>query len=407
MSYNKDTKMYEGYIYKIYNDVNNKIYIGQTIRTVKERWAQHKSVARTHVDSLVLHSAMNKYGIDNFHIELIEEHSFNTMEELCKVLNDKEIYYINQYQTKTPTGYNITEGGDGARGAFCREIVCYNPYTKETCFYKSIDEAALDNNVPSTNIIACCKGEKYSIGSKIYKYKEYGISQDDIEKYFDLHPIISQFNLSGDKLNTFIVSIDAANFLKDNDNLTQAASTIAKHITDCCNGNRQTAYGYVWRKMEDNFNKYPLRLDYPRNSEKNTEKPIDVYTINGDFIGTFDNVKIAFKTLDLMGKQTNQALRCCSGKAAIAFGYVWRYRAEPFNKYSCAIINGTLRVNKYTQDGVFVDTYGNYLYAARSVNTTNKKAISDCCNNENHLYRGFLWFHINDKKQPDKTKIIY
>ena len=36
----------------------------------------------------------------------------------------------------------------------------------------------------------------------------------------------------------------------------------------CCRGYRQTAYGFVWRKMNDDFNKYPLRIDYPRNEEK-------------------------------------------------------------------------------------------------------------------------------------------
>lgn len=30
-----------GYIYKITNDINDKIYIGKTINTLKERWTQH------------------------------------------------------------------------------------------------------------------------------------------------------------------------------------------------------------------------------------------------------------------------------------------------------------------------------------------------------------------------------
>ena len=41
MSFNKETGLYEGYIYKIVNDVNDKIYIGQTRRTVEERWNYH------------------------------------------------------------------------------------------------------------------------------------------------------------------------------------------------------------------------------------------------------------------------------------------------------------------------------------------------------------------------------
>ena len=35
-----------GYIYKITNKVNGKVYIGQTITTVQRRWNQHKRNAR-------------------------------------------------------------------------------------------------------------------------------------------------------------------------------------------------------------------------------------------------------------------------------------------------------------------------------------------------------------------------
>lgn len=35
MAYNKETGMYEGYIYKIINNINNKAYIGQTITTIR------------------------------------------------------------------------------------------------------------------------------------------------------------------------------------------------------------------------------------------------------------------------------------------------------------------------------------------------------------------------------------
>ena len=42
MSFNKDTGMYEGYIYLITNKVNGKGYIGQTNRTVPFRFQQHQ-----------------------------------------------------------------------------------------------------------------------------------------------------------------------------------------------------------------------------------------------------------------------------------------------------------------------------------------------------------------------------
>ena len=51
MSYNKETGMYEGYIYKIWNDVNDKIYIGQTRVSVNKRWVMHKSDTKLNKDT--------------------------------------------------------------------------------------------------------------------------------------------------------------------------------------------------------------------------------------------------------------------------------------------------------------------------------------------------------------------
>lgn len=49
---------------------------------------------------------MNKYGIENFSFEIVEE---------CKKdeLSNKEKYWIEYYNTTPPNGYNLTKGGDG------------------------------------------------------------------------------------------------------------------------------------------------------------------------------------------------------------------------------------------------------------------------------------------------------
>ena len=61
MAYNKESGMYEGYIYKIYNDVNDKVYIGQTTRSIKKRWAAYKCNVKNRTDNLAIHNAMRKY----------------------------------------------------------------------------------------------------------------------------------------------------------------------------------------------------------------------------------------------------------------------------------------------------------------------------------------------------------
>lgn len=87
-------------IYKITNQLNNKIYIGQTIHTAEMRWKRHIQDA---LNGLNTHfaQAIRKYGYQNFKIEVID--TAETAEELT----DKEYYWINYYNT-TKTGYNET-----------------------------------------------------------------------------------------------------------------------------------------------------------------------------------------------------------------------------------------------------------------------------------------------------------
>ena len=66
-----------GYIYKITNKINNKVYIGQTIKIrASDRFSQHKYLAR-HLEqekvNSYLHKAMHKYGVENFSFDIIEK----------------------------------------------------------------------------------------------------------------------------------------------------------------------------------------------------------------------------------------------------------------------------------------------------------------------------------------------
>lgn len=101
-----------GYIYKVTNKINGKIYIGQTIQSVKDRWYRHcgksgisKAELNTHFKRAIL-----KYGKENFTIETIE---------VCDSteLNDREKFYISYYNSYT-NGYNSTIGGQNGSKPF-------------------------------------------------------------------------------------------------------------------------------------------------------------------------------------------------------------------------------------------------------------------------------------------------
>lgn len=106
------------FVYKITNQINKKCYIGST-KDPKKRWQQHKNSSvweSCPSYNYPLQKAMRKYGIDNFSFEILEE--LKTVEEL----DQREQYYIKFYNTITPNGYNILEGGQKNRRAieYCK-----------------------------------------------------------------------------------------------------------------------------------------------------------------------------------------------------------------------------------------------------------------------------------------------
>ena len=90
-------------IYIIKNDINNKVYIGQAKNT-KERFQGHCKPSAAHNDNDLVAKAIQEYGKQHFFYEILESQIEN--------YNEKEKYYIKQYNSLTPNGYNILEGGD-------------------------------------------------------------------------------------------------------------------------------------------------------------------------------------------------------------------------------------------------------------------------------------------------------
>ena len=92
------------YIYKIVNDINDKVYIGKTNFSIEKRFKEHcRDAFKKRNEKRPLYAAMRKYGIEHFQIELIEE---------TDNPEDREIYWINYFGSYSK-GYNATKGGDG------------------------------------------------------------------------------------------------------------------------------------------------------------------------------------------------------------------------------------------------------------------------------------------------------
>lgn len=80
------------YIYCITNHVNGKKYIGKTTSSVSKRWKEHcRDYKKERCKDRPLYRAMNKYGIDSFSIEMLEECS-------SKESSGRETYWINEFK---------------------------------------------------------------------------------------------------------------------------------------------------------------------------------------------------------------------------------------------------------------------------------------------------------------------
>lgn len=93
-----------GFIYTIIDGTNDFEYIGQTTKTVEERFKQH-----TQADSYIGH-VIRARGEDLFVVAVLKVcHSKDE-------LDFWERHFIKSRNTKHPNGYNLTDGGEGTLG---------------------------------------------------------------------------------------------------------------------------------------------------------------------------------------------------------------------------------------------------------------------------------------------------
>ena len=209
-----------GYIYKITNDINDKVYIGKTCRSIEQRFKEHCRDAYRHSER-PLYRAMNKYGNENFHISIIGEYPDQELEK-------QEIYWIGYYHSYE-NGYNATQGGDGSLifdHQAILEALKENPYPalvakQFNCSADLVINLAKDNNMSIKNY-----------GNDIFRSNS---------------KIVYQYTKQGEYINEFPSTVEAAKWCATNKKCSSLTSGVRSHISDCANGKRKSAYGYIWR----------------------------------------------------------------------------------------------------------------------------------------------------------------
>lgn len=372
MAYNKETGMYEGFIYKIWNDVNDMFYIGRTYRTVEKRWSEHCKYSVDHNSDL--YEAIREIGLEHFSISVIENLYSKTKDEIKNKCFEREKYWIRYYKDTNCVLYNMTDGGDDVfeKKYPERAVIQYDLFCNELARYSSIAEAEDVTGINHSDISECClkRGKIYCTDNYIWRYIEEPLSDAEVLELNNRYKGVCQYDFDGKLLNTFYRPRDAALYMKEN-----GINVDPGNITSCCNGKAGSCGNYIWRYREDGFSKYKL----PKRVER-----VKQYTLDGDYVCTYDSCAGAERVTGIDSCTISQ---CCLKNLQKAGGFLWCYEKDNVN---INIKNKEHAVDRYTLDKEYIDSYDSIAEASLKLQI-NRSAISSVCNNINKTAGGFIW----------------
>lgn len=104
--------LYTGYVYMIYNDVNDKVYIGETLQKITTRFKQHiqKAFDENRKYDGHLFRAIRKYGKEHFFVKEIDKVTGLDRNKVKEEIQRLEVFYISKYDS-CKNGYNCDFGG--------------------------------------------------------------------------------------------------------------------------------------------------------------------------------------------------------------------------------------------------------------------------------------------------------
>lgn len=235
------------YIYKIVNDINDKVYIGKTLYTIERRWKQHLDNAENKIflEHLPLYKAMRKHGVNHFHSEMIEE------VQDYQILSEREKFWVKEYDSYL-NGYNATRGGDGAL------LYDYEWIWDLWCSGLSIKEIA--NEVNCNDFVVRTVLTLHNISTQERVERSY-INQLKSHQPYQ-RPVLQ-------------IDINTGNIIAEYESVSAAARAVNGDnscISKVCNGKMKSCYNYKWiykpncNYIKKDFSKKPVcKLDLKTN----------------------------------------------------------------------------------------------------------------------------------------------
>lgn len=353
-----------GFIYLMTNKINGLQYVGQTSSTIELRMRGHKHEAKVLKPNVYFVRAMHKYGFENFEVKVLEE---------CpdEMLDEKEIYWIAEYDTFLGPGYNSTCGGRGnkkfskvdvlelwnagytrseiadklncsaatvsnnfralniseeevrkrGQSQICKkkEVLQYDLSGQLIAKYSCVDEAACAINHSAGCIRAVCNHHTSTAYGYIWCHIDEPKPIEQLIKEIPIpkrnHPV-NRYNLEGKLIKEYNSCIEASKEL----NVDSCC------IADAAKGAALTCYKSLWKYADDDSDiqikvtAYNQRKDY-------LKKKVDQYDLSGKYLMTHNSAADAAKFIDKKNGSSS-ITKACRGKLKTAYKYIWKYHEE-------------------------------------------------------------------------------
>lgn len=354
-----DYNEYIGTIYMFVNNINGKIYIGQTMTKFYSRFCSHNGDSFTKKDNLPFHKAIRKYGWESFSRYIIwqdstiYEHNQSNKKLVREILDKKEIEFIKQYSSDDSNfGYNLTSGGS---------------YLPQSAYYReAIEKAKETKKINKTN---------HMLG-KIY-------DQHHLAKH------VLQYDLNG-------------NFIKEWSCIKLAEDTLDISITI----KGTTSGNYIWILDTDNKDfELSKKLELLSKTPKRpgVKKVIYCFDLFGEFIGSYNSASEAGAIFNISSSQISHAA-AAKENGNVVQDYIWIYEEDLEKK---EIIINSIREKSKIYKSKYKPIYQIYLNGAIIKLWDNfetlineypqiRVSVNKCLNNKLNVYCNCFWIYEDE-----------